>query len=125
VTSDTAQAMLALVDAGIIRIFDITALRKDAAGEVSGFELSAFPGDEVSFAAFAGAQSGLLGDDDVAAAGAILDPGTMAVLVVYENAWATPFVEAADRAGGALISGGRILPDDIVQTLDALESAGR
>ena len=123
VTGDTAHAMLELAEAGLIRIFDITALRKDADGAISGFELSAFPGDEVSFASFTGAQSGLLGDDDVAAAGEMLDPGTLAVLVVYENAWATPFVAAADRAGAGLISGGRILPDDIVQTLDALDVA--
>ena len=123
-TGDMARAILDLMDAGTIRLYDIAALRKSPDGTVSGFELSAFPpSSNVSFADLIGAQSGILDDDDIADVAAILEPGRMAVLVVYENAWATPFVAAADRAGGRLLAGGRILMQDLVETLDALDES--
>ena len=110
------------MEAGTIRLYDIAALRKSTDGAVSGFELSAFPlSGDASFADLSGAQSGILDGDDIADAAAILEPGRMAVLVVYENVWATPFVTAADGAGGRLLAGGRILMQDLVETLDALD----
>jgi shikimate 5-dehydrogenase len=123
-TGDTARAILDLVDSGTIRLYDIAALRKSTDGTVSGFELSAFPiSGDASFADLNGAQSGILDDDDIVDAAAILEPGKMAVLVVYENVWATPFVAAADRAGGRLLAGGRILMQSLVESLDALDES--
>jgi hypothetical protein len=121
-TGEAAQAVLDLVDAGMVRIYDITAIRRATDGTVDVFEMSAFPGEgNASFAALSGAQSGILDADDVADAAAVLEPGTLAVLVVYENAWLTPFVQAADRAGGRLVAGDRIQTQDIIDTLDALD----
>jgi uncharacterized protein DUF6325 len=123
-TGATAKAILDLVEAGTIRLYDIAALRKSIDGAVSGFELSAFPlSGDASFADLSGAQSGILDDDDIADAAAVLEPGRMAVLVVYENVWATPFVAAADDAGGRLLAGGRIWMQDLVETLDALDES--
>ena len=93
-------------------------------GLQSGFEVTDLDGDgEIDFAAFAGARSGLLGDDDIAEAASAMEPGTIAVLIVYENAWAAPFVSAAMRNGGQMIATTRIPVEDIIATLDALESA--
>jgi uncharacterized membrane protein len=123
-TGEVAGALMDLVEAGTIRLYDVLAVRKTAEGDVSGFEVADLDGDgEIDFAAFAGARSGLLGDDDIAEAASAMEPGTIAVLIVYENAWAAPFVSAAMRNGGQMIATTRIPVEDIIATLDALESA--
>ena len=40
---------------------------------------------------FEGASSGLLGDDDIEEAGGVLEAGSSAGILVYENVWAGPF----------------------------------
>lgn len=121
-TGDTARALTELVESGTIHLYDVLAVRKDADGTVSGFELSDLGDGVADFAVFAGARSGLLGDEDVEEAGEILEPGTIAVLIVFENAWARPFVAAAHDAGGQVIASARIPADDIIDALDALEA---
>ena len=73
-------------------------------------------------AVFEGASSGLLQDDDVAAAADVLEPGTSAALLVYENAWAGPFAAAVRRSGGQLVASGRIPVEDLLAALDAAEA---
>ena len=122
-TGETASELMNLVEAGIVRVFDIVAIRKSVDGVVSGFEVSDLTSDGAgSFSTFAGARSGLLGDDDVAEAASAMEPGTVAVLIVYENAWAAPFVAAARRAGGELVASDRIPAQDILDALDSLDN---
>jgi hypothetical protein len=112
-----AEALLDLIDQGTIRLYDLVVLRKEAEGVVSMVELDA----EGSFSAFVGARSGLLGEDDATEAGAALEVGTTAVLLVYENAWAAPFAAAALEAGGQMVASARIPVADVVEALDRLE----
>lgn len=121
-SGEAAAALADLVDAGTIRLYDVLAVRKAADGSVSGFEISDLGDGDTGFAVFAGARSGLLGDDDVAEAAAAMEPGTIAVLLIYENAWAAPFVAAARRAGGEMVASARIPAQDILDALDALEA---
>jgi uncharacterized membrane protein len=116
-----AVELLRLVDAGTIALYDILFVAKDAEGEVMALDLAAevLAGD--GFADLAGAHTGLLSDDDMQEAGQALQPGTVAVLVVYENTWAIPFVAAAREAGGELVAAARIPADDVMATLDSLE----
>ena len=86
-----------LVDRGVIRVLDIAFVRKDDDGTVVGLDLSEFDGDPV-LTVFEGASSGLLGDDDYTEAGAALEPGCSAALLVYENRWAAPFATGAFAA---------------------------
>lgn len=51
-----------------------------------------------------------------------MKPGTVAALLVYENAWAVPFVAAARDAGGQLVASARIPGQDVMDALDALEA---
>ena len=104
-------------------VYDIVAIRKSSDGVVSGFEVTDLGEGGVAFAAFAGARSGLVDDGDLSEAGDAMEPGTVGVLLVYENTWAIPFVNAAARAGGQLIAGARIPVQTIVDTLDALDAA--
>ena len=74
-TGEAAPLILDLVDRGIIRILDVAFLVKDEDGSSAAVSL-----DEVAaaeFGEFAGASSGLLGDDDLEEAAAALNPGTV------------------------------------------------
>jgi hypothetical protein len=114
--------LLDLVDRGLIRIVDLTFVAKDEDGEVAGLELAELGGEVAELAVFEGASSGLIGDDDIAAAAEALEPGTSAALLVYENAWAAPFAAAVRRSGGQLVASGRIAVQDLLAALDAAEA---
>lgn len=123
-TGEAVPILLDLVDRGIIRVFDALFVRKDHDGTFSGFDLSDLDEESAGhFIAFAGASSGLLGEEDVAIAAAEIEPGTAAVMIVYENRWAAPFAAAVRRNGGVLIANHRIPPQDLIDALDAAEAA--
>lgn len=122
-TGAAADSLFELVRRGIVRVYDLLAIRKDEDGTYSGIEISDLTSDAVGgFTAFAGARSGLLGDDDLRDAADAMEPGTVAALIVYENLWAIPFVAAAQDAGGQLIASARIPAQDVMDALDALEA---
>jgi hypothetical protein len=75
----------------------------------------------LDLAVFEGASSGLLGQDDLDEAGAVLEPGSSAGLLVYENRWAAPFAAALRRGGGQLVASGRIPVQAVLAALDATE----
>ena len=107
-TGEAMPHLIDLVDRGLIRILDLAFIAKAEDGSVAALEIADL-GDEVdAFAAFEGASSGLLSDDDVDEAGGALEPGTSAALLVYENSWAAPFATALRRSGGQLVASGRI-----------------
>lgn len=114
---ETAAELMALVDAGIVAIYDLVAIRKEDDGSFSGIALDELGG---TFAAFAGARSGLLGDEDLAEAAEALEPGTVAALIVFENTWAVPFVGAAMKAGGQVVASARIPAAEVIAALDEL-----
>ncbi|HSF86388.1 MAG TPA: DUF6325 family protein [Acidimicrobiia bacterium] len=122
-TGEVAAELVAATDAGAIALYDVIAVRKRVDGTVEGFELSELDGGEFAMSVFAGAQSGLLGEDDVAEAGSVLVPGSIAVVLVYENTWAAPLTTAVHRAGGELTASLRIPAQAVSDQLDALESA--
>jgi hypothetical protein len=123
-TGDAVPLLLDLVERGTIRVLDVLFVRQNEDGTFSGFEASDL--DEQSlgdFKVFEGASSGLLGDEDVATAAQTLEPGTAAVVIVYENRWAAPFAAAVRRNGGVLIDFQRIPVHEVVAALDAADAA--
>jgi hypothetical protein len=121
-TGEAAPALIDLVEREVIRLLDLLVISKDADGSVEGIELTDPLAAGGGFEYFAGAQTGLLGNDDLAEAAAAMEPGTVAALIVYENLWAAPFVSAVRNSGGELIASARIPADDVIAALDALES---
>jgi len=117
---EVADALTGLIDAGVIRLYDILAVRKDADGSIVGVEVADL--GEVGLTALAGARSGLLDGDDVAAAGAAMASGTAALLLLYENAWAVPMVAATRRAGGVAFAISHVTGQQVNDALDALEA---
>jgi Family of unknown function (DUF6325) len=123
-TGEAVPIMLDLVDRGIIRVLDVMFVIKEEDGTYSGFEATGLDGKGVGdFAEFEGASSGLLGDEDAAAAADGIEPGTAAVLIVYENRWAAPFAAAVRRNGGTLIGFQRVPVEDLVASLEAADAA--
>jgi hypothetical protein len=120
-TDQAAAEMLALVEDGLVRIWDFLAVRKETDGTFSGIALEGSTLE--AFSHFDGARSGLLDDDDVARAAEALSPGTIAVMVLYENAWAIPFVAASRAAGGELVASARIPAAEVIEALEALEGS--
>ncbi|MBV8711886.1 MAG: hypothetical protein JOY56_08905 [Solirubrobacterales bacterium] len=65
-TGEAVPIVLDLVDRGIIRVFDARFVVKNEDGTFSGFDLADLDQDTAGdLTAFAGASTGLLGDDDV------------------------------------------------------------
>jgi Family of unknown function (DUF6325) len=123
-TGDAVPLLLELVDRGIIRVLDALFVRKDADGTFSGFDLADLDQDTAGdLTAFAGATTGLLGDDDVGLVAAEIAPASAAVMIVYENRWAAPFISAVNRNGGVLIANERIGVQDLIDALAAAEPA--
>jgi uncharacterized membrane protein len=120
---EAAPHLVDLVDRGLIRIIDLAFVTKAEDGSVAGLELSELGEQVEQFAAFAGASSGLLGEDDLNEAASALEPGTSAAVLVYENRWAAPLAAALRRSGGELVASGRIPIQDLQAALDAAEQA--
>jgi hypothetical protein len=122
-TGEAVPMVLDLVDRGIIRVLDALVVYKEADGTFSGFEATGLEANGLgALREFEGASTGLLGDEDARVAADELEPGTAAVLLVYENRWAAPFVAAVRRNGGVLIDNQRIPMAALVDALDAVEA---
>jgi hypothetical protein len=122
-SGEAAPLLVDLVDRGIIRVLDLTFIAKGEDGSVAAVEFSEVAGQVPELEVLDGAASGLVGDDDIAAAGEALEPGTSAALLVYENSWAGPFAAAVRRGGGQLVANGRIPVQGLLAALDAAEKA--
>ena len=115
--------LIDLVERGLIRILDLAFITKDEEGNVTFLDLDEVGGEVVELAVFEGAASDLLDEGDRADAAGVLEPGTSAALLIYENAWAGPFAAAVRRSGGQLVASGRIPVQAMLAALDAAETA--
>lgn len=121
-TGEASQALMDLVERGTIRLYDLMVIHKHEDGFVEALELTD-PAGVDGFAYFAGARSGLLGDDEVSEAAEAMEPGTVAALIVYENTWAIPFVAAARNSGGEVIASARIPATEVMAAIEKLEGS--
>ena len=123
-TGEAIPIFLDLVDRGIIRVLDARFVKKEVDGTFSGFEARDLTDKGVGdFAVFDGASSGLLSEADAAKAAEAIEPGSAAVMIVYENRWAAPFVSAVRRNGGVPVAFERIPAQAVVDALETLEAA--
>jgi Family of unknown function (DUF6325) len=123
-TGEAFPLLVDLVDRGLIRVLDLAFVRKEMDGSVVALDLEDLDLDgNPELAVFAGASSGLLGEEDYAEAAPALEPGCSAALLVYENTWAAPLATALRRSGAQLVANGRIPVNAIIAALDELEQA--
>jgi hypothetical protein len=119
---EVAPLILDLVDRGIIRILDVAFMVKAEDGSVAAIDLASLEGQAAAFAEFDGASSGLMDQTDLEEAAAVLEPGTSAAVLVWENRWAAPVAVAVRKSGGQLVASGRIPIQAILAALEAAEA---
>jgi len=123
-TAPGFEKLISMADQGVVEILDMEFIAKDADGKSKKVDVWEFAvPDGVDLAAWAGASSGLLDDSDVGEISAAMQPGSVAVVVIYENRWVLGLVDAWRRDGARLIADGGLSAADIVAALDATESS--
>jgi Family of unknown function (DUF6325) len=124
-TGEGLPILVDLVDQGLIRILDLLFVTRDDEGTLRAAELRDLDLDgDLDLTLFEGATSGLLDDSDLADAASVIDPGSSAAILLFENRWARSFTQALRRGGAELVAAGYIPLDDIAASLDAAEAAG-
>jgi len=121
-TGKIAPELAKLVENRTIRILDLTFVAKDPDGNVVTFEFDQL--DELApFAEVDGEVGGLVSTEDIEYVGSMLEPNSSAALLVWEDMWAAPLVEALRAADGVLLQGARIPRELIEQAFADLPSA--
>jgi hypothetical protein len=123
-TGEGLPALVDLVDRGLIRVLDLAFIMRGTDGSVTAIELRDLDGDgALDLTVFEGASSGLLDDEDRAAAAGAIEPGSSAAVLLFENRWAIPFTRALERSEAQVVVAGYVPMADFVASLDALETA--
>jgi len=121
-TGDAFPQLVNLVDRGLIRILDLEFVTRETDGSMRAVELADIDHDgKFDVAMFEGSNSGLLDDDDFADAASAIAPGSSAAIMIFENHWALPFVQALRRSDAQVVAAGYIPQDDLIEALDATE----
>jgi uncharacterized membrane protein len=103
----------------LIRVLDLEFVARAADGTVTLVE----PGDAIAAADgdlsdFLGASSGLLDADDVRHVGEIIEPGSLAAIVVYENEWILALAGDLRRARASVLALGTVPLHELDAALD-------
>jgi hypothetical protein len=121
-TGEGLVELVNLVDQGLVRVLDLVFVTRDADG-IRALALADLDADgTVDLAVFEGASSGLLDQSDLNDAASAIEPGSSAAILIYENRWATRFVQALRGAGAQLVAAGFIPQDTLAKSLDATEA---
>jgi hypothetical protein len=121
---DIAPALTNLVADGVLRIIDLLIVGKAIDGTLFSVEIAGLDEDlQAAFAEVNVSHSGsVLDDEDVEAATESLEPGSSAALLVVENTWAIPLIEALENSGGQLVDQVRLPRDEVLLALEAYEA---
>jgi Family of unknown function (DUF6325) len=110
--------LLALVAAGTVRILDLAVIAKDAEGRVSLAEVEEVE-DLTTLRGFEQHVVRIVAEEDMVVIAEVLEPGTTALLVVWENLWSLRLGHAVRSSGGQVVASGRIPTDEIAAALEA------
>src|ERR1700712_1790939 len=114
-TPQVTGAIAALVDPGPIHIVDLLLVRKLEDGTARAWEFDELsPGETALLESIEGDVLNLLSENDIPIIAAELEPGSSALVVVWENLWAAPIGAAVEQAGGFVLAHERIVADDFI-----------
>lgn len=112
-----------LINRELIRVLDMTFLRKNADGALEMAEISDLDESELGGVRMAEADLAMvLSEQDVMDLAETIEPGHSAAVVVWENQWAAPFGSAVRKAGGQLVASGRIPTQAVIAAFQADEA---
>ncbi len=96
-----------LVSSGTVRILDLVFVGKDEAGDTISLEFDQL--DELAaFGEIDGEVGGLVNMEDLDLVAANLPEENSALVIVWEDLWAKPLVEAMRESGGVVVESARI-----------------
>jgi hypothetical protein len=122
-TGEIVPALAELIEQNTIRVIDIIFVRKDEDGVVDVIEISELDDDTyATYEAVIADVGGMLGEEDAQTFSGLLEANSSAAVMVFENVWATRFVEAVRNANGELIFNERI-PRAVIEALEAEAAA--
>ncbi|HTU37190.1 MAG TPA: DUF6325 family protein [Acidimicrobiales bacterium] len=102
-----APEIAKLVESGLVRILDLVFVAKDEQGDTISLEFDQL--DELAaFDEMEGDVGGLVNMEDLDHVAANLPEGNSALVIVWEDRWASPLVEAIQDSGGVLVDSARI-----------------
>jgi len=111
-----------LVAAGTIVVLDLEFVLKAADGSVTRLSADDVPVDSPEdVSSWVGSFSGILDESDLAVVAESIEPGSLAGVLVYENAWAAPIMAEITASGARLLGSGRIDTDDLSDALNDLQ----
>lgn len=116
---EVAPALADLNDSGTVRIIDFAFVRKEVDGSASVVE--AGEKEVVELSDFHASQYDLLSEEDLALIADGLDAGSSALVIVWENTWASRLAEAIRASHGRLLSQDRIPHEDVMRAIAALD----
>lgn len=104
---EIAPALARLIENGTVRIIDLVFISKDQDGDVLAIEFDQLE-ELAPFATLAGEVGGLVNEEDIEYAADALEAGSSALLIVWEDTWATELYETVRGAQGVMLEGARI-----------------
>ena len=108
-SGEMAAELRALIRNNTVRVLDLVVITKDADGSVEASELrDADDSDIGQLRELEADLAVLLAEEDILEIGSVMEPGSAAAVLVWENVWAGPFGAAVRRSGGQLVTSGRI-----------------
>lgn len=119
-SGDVAPALAELDRSGTVHIIDLAFVRKEADESVSCLEAT----DERVAKAFRGladTQFDLLSDSDLDKIADELDPGSSAMVIVWENSWAARLASALRGSHGQVVAQERIPRESVLRAIAALD----
>jgi ACT domain-containing protein len=116
---DVAPAIAELADSGTVRVIDLAFVRKETDESISIVEVSEADVTD-TFKDINESQFDLLSDEDLSDIAQGLDPGSAALVVVWENSWAARMAAAVRASRGRVIDFERIPADRVVRAIAAL-----
>jgi uncharacterized membrane protein len=117
---EVAPALAELQQSGTVRIIDLAFLTRDADGNAGFVEVEDADVAD-AFAGISESQLDLLNDEDLMSMAEGLDPDSSAMVVVWENTWASRLAAAVRGSGGEVISYLRIPRETVVAAIEALD----
>jgi uncharacterized protein DUF6325 len=119
-SGEIAAELRSLVDREIVRVLDLVILRKEPDGSLEVAELAEVAESDVGeMVALEADLAMLLAEEDVVEIGTVLEPGSVAAVLVYENKWAGPFASSIRRSGGQLVASGRVPTQALLAAVEA------
>jgi uncharacterized membrane protein len=116
---EVAPALADLHDSGVVRIIDLAFVVKDDDGSTAFVEIED-AGLAEAYERVNSEHFDLLSDEDLSGMASALEPGSSALVIVWENTWAARLSAAIRNSNGALIAQERIPRENVVRAIAAL-----